>query len=293
MIFMDVNSRQTILFANVLDYETFAFPLILVKGWISEGRSDEELTISYLKSGVATQNVKVTVQDDRFVVLLELEPGRNEFSFYIGECRVKKVFFYVQPVERCVVTPVYILCHDVNKGPMDDQNIPEICRKISFGCRLIQTLIAETLFQCGFRKNTFLLEGRKYSSNVRVLTCFVLICRKVEIVLAFSDDENENNDCLVFNSKLPLNTATNMSSEELWEYLGREIMTSEHGSRNRKFLAFLSRSKNEFSEHLAIGGGGLALCDAEYLRTWPASMKDISSYFAYDSESFESTNTPK
>lgn len=85
-----------------------------------------------------------------------------------------------------------------------------------------------------------------------------------------------------------------MSSEELWEYLGREIMTSEHGSGNRKFLAFFSRSKNEFSEYLAIGGGGLALCDANYLQTWPMSINEISSTILKDDFSiFESTSSLK
>lgn len=70
-----------------------------------------------------------------------------------------------------------------------------------------------------------------------------------------------------------------MTSEELWEYFGRELMTSEYGLENRKFVAFFSRKNNKFLEKLAIGGGGLALCDVDYLNTWPTTIDDISISF--------------
>lgn len=70
-----------------------------------------------------------------------------------------------------------------------------------------------------------------------------------------------------------------MNAVKLWEHLGREIMTSEYGCKNRKFLAFLPTKtcKNEYSRYLAIGGGGLALCDAKYIRTWPSALDDFNS----------------
>lgn len=92
-------------------------------------------------------------------------------------------------------------------------------------------------------------------------------------------DANGNSGCLIFSSKLNIDMAVNMTSEELWEFFGREIMTSEHGYQHRKFLSFLSHGKSKFSQHLAIGGGGLALCSAEYIETWPNSIDEISDYF--------------
>jgi len=69
-----------------------------------------------------------------------------------------------------------------------------------------------------------------------------------------------------------------MNAEKLWEHLGREIMTSEYGRKSLKFLAFFSsNSKSEYPQHLAIGGGGLALCDAKYIHNWPASLDDFNS----------------
>ncbi len=70
-----------------------------------------------------------------------------------------------------------------------------------------------------------------------------------------------------------------MNAEELWAYFGRELMTSKYGSKNRKFLAIFSNSQRTTSKPLAIGGGGLALCDAEYLKTWPVSVDDLKSWF--------------
>ena len=83
---------------------------------------------------------------------------------------------------------------------------------------------------------------------------------------------------VVFNTELRWDAILKMNAEELWEHLGREIMTSEYGRKNHKFLAFLSsKCKKEYSHpHLAIGGGGLALCDAEYIRSWPAALDDFN-----------------
>lgn len=76
-----------------------------------------------------------------------------------------------------------------------------------------------------------------------------------------------------------MSRAAKMTSEELWEYFGREIMTSEHGYQHRKFLSFLSYGKSRFPQNLAIGGGGLALCSAEYIDTWPESIDEINRCF--------------
>lgn len=158
---MDVNYRRIILLVNVSDNETFTFPLILIRGFIN-GSSEKELVVHFLKDGNSIRHNRIQVQDGKFIALLNLDFGRNELSFDAGRYSVKRTFFYAPPPEKYVVTPMYIICQDQNKSLSDELVLQETCRKISLGCRLIQTLIAETLFQCGFGKKTFLLEHRTY-----------------------------------------------------------------------------------------------------------------------------------
>ena len=106
------------------------------------------------------------------------------------------------------------------------------------------------------------------------------------VILPFVTDVWIGNNCItIFNSKMHWDTVRDMTSEKLWEDLAREIVISKYARKNRKFLAFLSFSgKNECSQRLAIGGGGLALCDANYLQTWPATLDDLNLSFDSDSD---------
>lgn len=70
-------------------------------------------------------------------------------------------------------------------------------------------------------------------------------------------------------------------------------MTSDYGSQNRKYLAFLSCGKNQFSKNLAIGGGGLALCGAEYVKSWPTSVDKIYACFVNDIDFILTDNSMK
>lgn len=72
-----------------------------------------------------------------------------------------------------------------------------------------------------------------------------------------------------------------MTAEDLWEYFGRELMTSEFGSTKRKFVAFVSHIKGKCTKQLAIGGGGLALCDVQFLETWPTTLDGLKTCFGY------------
>lgn len=86
---------------------------------------------------------------------------------------------------------------------------------------------------------------------------------------------------MVFKSDLPVGVMSDMTAEALWEYFGRELMTSKFGSTKRKFVAFVSQKKSTSTKQLAIGGGGLALCDIQFLETWPTTLDSLGACFGY------------
>ncbi|EFA09357.2 hypothetical protein TcasGA2_TC001918 [Tribolium castaneum] len=82
-----------------------------------------------------------------------------------------------------------------------------------------------------------------------------------------------------------------MTQEELWSYLGREIVNSDLGHDKIKFLGFLSctrycgeKYRPNFTHdeivkitqaYVALGGGGLALFGSACLHTWPENISQV------------------
>lgn len=91
-------------------------------------------------------------------------------------------------------------------------------------------------------------------------------------------------------SALNVDQARQMSQRELWEVIGRELMSGPLASKDRKYLAFLSCTRYQGSPHsrthkdtlartqghAALGGGGLALFGSACLHTWPTSMAQVN-----------------
>lgn len=97
-------------------------------------------------------------------------------------------------------------------------------------------------------------------------------------------------ECLVMHSVLHVDRARAMSQRDLWELVGRELMTGPLASKDRKYLAFLSCTRYRGAPsprthedtlartqgHAALGGGGLALFGSACLHTWPTCMAEVS-----------------
>lgn len=163
VICMEELGSPAIRFTNVSNNETFAFSLILVKGLVVgfEGESnDAELVVCRLKRSKPVDEFKYCLRCDKFSVLLPLEAGENEFIFCISQFSVKQTYSYDSTARISIVTPVYIICRDENESPDEDPE-PNLCAKIVIGCRLIQTLIAESLYQSGYGRKSFSLENSK------------------------------------------------------------------------------------------------------------------------------------
>lgn len=149
------------------------------------------------------------VLDNRFKLVIELENGQNcvtlnyccaSINFYLNFCRKETEFS---------VLPLYIICagHDgAFQAPKTERNDEEsACKRVDLGVKLLQSVIAEKLYEEDFGRKTFRLDK-----------------------------------CQVFHSRLNYLDAWKMSQEELWNYLGREIVNSDLGNERTKFVGFLS-----------------------------------------------------
>ena len=92
----------------------------------------------------------------------------------------------------------------------------------------------------------------------------------------------------IHSSSLTREETYSLTPEQLWETLGRELITSSIGDKKVKYLAFLSsttyhnpRGLRPVSHketlamtrgHIALGGGGLGLFGTGCLWTWPSSV---------------------
>ena len=82
-----------------------------------------------------------------------------------------------------------------------------------------------------------------------------------------------------------------LSPDQLWETIGRELLTSSLGDKKVKYLAFLSSTRYHNPRrikplshsttlqmtkgHIALGGGGLALFGTGCMWTWPCSLASV------------------
>lgn len=223
----------------------------------------------YNDSGCLISTTEWPVVSCEFKCLVNLLLERNVLILEYCGLQSKLIVEY-QPRRTVLrVTPVYIIClgHDgLFQAPACvDNTVPSACERIALGARLIQSLIAEKLYEAKVERKAFQLE---YDLN------------------------RSGPECIVFRSQLPVDKAREMDCVELWEHFGRELMMSPLGNKDRKFLAFLSCTryclpKNEeppkthedilsrMKAHVALGGGGLALFGSACLHTWPRHVDEI------------------
>lgn len=205
----------------------------------------------------------------RFKCLLKLEHGINRFI--LKYCTTQQDFilnFKPRQTEYCVL-PVYIIFkgHDgrFQAPEHEDNSIESACDRIDIGIRLLQSVTAERLREGGFGRRTFQLQ---------------------------SDLDQSVPCCNVFYSQILVEDAHAADNSTLWQWLGRELMTSSLGMKNFKFVAFLSSTlyKGELltkqnpthadivqctQGHVALGGGGLALFGTGCLHSWAASLEEV------------------
>lgn len=266
----NVQRGHTITLTNIQDEETFSYSLILLKGYVPWRNTIEENKLfSTLSHNGERATTAWDVVNGEFKCILNLKRGKNEVILqYEDSCR-QLVLEYSPRKTNLRVTPVYIVCqgHDGNfQSPVGvDSSVESACARIAIGAKLIQCIMAEKLFELGLGRKTFQLEH---------------------------DINPKKPECVVFTSNLNVNKARKMRESDLWSHFGRELMLSELGTNDRKFMAFISCTRFKGLDiidkvltheeivsltegHAALGGGGLAVFGSACLYTWPTTVEEI------------------
>lgn len=267
---MENNRREhyRITLTNVCENETFRYSLPIIKGFIlGSFRKCPAAGAVVLKKLYPIEQVTTwPVINGHFKCLADLSLGRNRFVLDYGTSRIYLNLEFKSKSTKYHVLPVYIICRGSYgrfQAPNNEDSSPKsACRRISLGARLIQSLIAEKLWEMDMTRRTFQL----------------------------ARDMDGGTDCMVFRSRLKVEEVYKMKPEEIWEFFARELMSSPHGIDTRKFLAFLSctryqmggRIPETYEEviarvqgHVALGGGGLAIFGTGCLYTWPETIHQI------------------
>lgn len=262
--------NSSIFVTNFQNGETVNYSIVLVRGIITRGNSNnqDKLTCIVINNGIQKSS-EWNIYNGEFKVIIELNRGENTILLQYAEQQRKTIILDYTPRKTNLrVTPVYIICqgHDgCFQSPTDvDNSIENACCRIALGVKLIQSITAEKLFESGIGRKTFQLE---HEVNLK------------------------NPECIVFKSTLNVNKARKMKQAELWTHFGRELMLSDLGSNERKYLAFISCTRFKGTDidkpmthdeivsltegYAALGGGGLALFGTACLYTWPSSVDEI------------------
>lgn len=265
--------NSSIFITNFQNGEVVNYSLVIIKGIITRGNSNnqDKLTCTVKNEGSPTKS-QWSVYNGEFKVITELAKGDNTCELEYGEQK-KSLFLEYSPRKTNLrVTPIYIICqgHDgCFQSPQDvDCSVDSACARIALGSKLIQSVTAEKLFESGIGRKTFQLEH---------------------------EVNPKKPECIVFRSNLNVNKARKMKQAELWTHFGRELMLSELGSNERKFLGFISCTRFKGTDiekpmnhdeivslteaYAALGGGGLALFGTACLYTWPKTVDEIVTKF--------------
>uniref|UniRef100_A0A146KZX5 Putative zinc metalloproteinase C607.06c n=1 Tax=Lygus hesperus TaxID=30085 RepID=A0A146KZX5_LYGHE len=246
---------MVIIIKNWTTGETSNCRLAVVRGCVAENSwpivsENDDILVTY-----GTTVGLWPVHNGHFKAVVELERGVNDVRFKYKEEQVLLTLrLVVHNTELCVV-PLYVVCdgHDGRfQAPEGtDNSLDSACRRIALGAHLVQSLYAEKLLEKGLPRKTFQVEN---------------------------DLDPGSPTCRVLHSQLTMSEARKLKQEDLWEFIGREIMTSPIASEKRKYLAILSCTFWDGTKVVAdpaLGGGGLALLGSGTLHTWPESLSQL------------------
>lgn len=268
------NNVHSVKLLNLSSGEEICYSVVVVEGVIKsndECMAPMDVTIEHMNGPLCGPPITIhkISKNMTFKVLLKLELGMNKFI--VNFCTVRKeIILHFRPRQTnfCVI-PVYVICkgHDgrFQAPECEDNSIESACERISTGVHLIQSLFAERLQKAGYGRLTFQLQ---------------------------SDLDPMAPDCHILYSDVSVEEAHSALASTLWTWLGREIMLSHFGSKERKYIAFLSSTQyngnhirkdtlthEEIVEstkgYVSLGGGGLALVGTGCLYTWATSIEEV------------------
>ncbi|KAF5307947.1 hypothetical protein FQR65_LT06514 [Abscondita terminalis] len=260
--FLNLHCDHKIVLDNVEDREIFTYSLVLCKGHIEDVEKffcTPQFVVQSSRNRLIIP--EIDPETKHFRCILEIQREDEVFTFVYCTASITISISYKPRFTTLTVVPLYLICdgHDGSFHAPDTESntVESACNRITTGIKLIQTILGDKLKDFGVANKCFQIKSK----------------------------------CTVFHSKLQAERALEMSQMELWYYFAREIMSSDIGNCDKKYLAFLSCSKYDGSEYycdmkhedliklvkgyVAYGGDGLALLSTLCLYTWPETVEDV------------------
>jgi len=254
---------------NLSNPTSVQFPIVIVKGCVEnytqevwkDAGTRTFLILHHQTSGSLKRCEEVEMEGLKFKLLVRLLPGENILNFDFLGIKDSLHVWYSEPTNEYTVRMVYVIPSDHDgkfQGPENsDCSVESAQQRILLAGELLQTVVAESLWDEGFGRKSFNLE----------------------------------HDVHILHSKLSTEECWTKDKESLWEDIGREIMQSQFKHKKCKYLAFLCCTKYvnpnkieplSFAQvlkmtkgYVALGGGGLGLFGTASLWTWPTHLSKV------------------
>lgn len=242
------------------------FPLLYLHGDI-ENISSKYVTCH---NKTLSSEIQWPVVKNEFKLFTFLKHGRNDIVIFSDDEEFSLTVTYIKQEQTRYILPVYIICAESDGTFLSPNNVnnsvEEAVKKIQLNTRLMQTFIAESLWENGFERNTFYLP----------------------------EDKAGQPTVKIFNSKLKLEDTKSMNPSDLYSYFSKEINSSFPEDPCCKYLCFMSctryfpPSDETFDKkyimsyvrgHAALGGGNMALFGTGSFHTWASNLEELYSKF--------------
>ena len=226
---------------NFKNNETVNYPLILIKG------------ISNRKVKVYSQNSSfVSKRLNKFRVLIELVPGNNEILIKSRSGAVLLNIKYepIDPEKKIVAC--YFVAKDGDTEYQTIKSVQEFLwkEKIQTALKLMQSFIAEDMYNGGFGRKTF----------------------------NFLADDNNNPEVKLIKMDLSADVLRSMKQRALYDAFKQRLKKQKKFDRkNYKYIVIPSFTRGR-KAHIALGGSYLAAYSSIALQCWPDSMENIEEY---------------
>lgn len=277
---MDIRVR------NLRDGQTVPHSIVVIEGdilgSIGDDQKSSKLIYVTVNRDCGNANTRWPIKNNRFKAVVQLVLGKNDiYVVFKKPCfRLLSLIYEPPKTDRFIRLLYVVASDDVYNGHFqgpDEENVDKYSTshamaKISFGAKLIQAFVAESLFRHGLGRRTFKLE---------------------------SDTGNGDPICYLFQLRTVTTAeACRLSAHDLWCLVRDELADDERlieDVEKCKYVAFTSftryinhqrqwpKTHKEMVEltngYVALGGGGLALMGTGCLHTWANDVHEVLQCF--------------
>lgn len=251
------SNQPSITFTNFHQHDVVGYPLIVLKGIISNGTNADISDINIINNNENVVENCSIARNGEFKAIIRLSDGANDIKLrYCCISQSITINFRRKCQPKHLVKVFYIICTDHNghfqcANDESTNSIESACEKINVAMTLVQCLYAEMLHGAEFERKTF-----------------------------------EFLECQPFHSKLHLNEARQWSPNQLWHYHAKEVLCAESDTKAvYKYIGILActtYSNGAVKGNAALGIGDFALIGGGTLFAWPDNIESIKKSFEND-----------